>query len=115
MTHKMRTISLIMTILFLTIAAGVLLLHRVEIKEDESSLASHPSSSSIIQETPRLEGPTILQSHCAQCHDVQWLEQIQKTRQGWEQMLIRMEGMGVHLSDQEKVVLLNYLAVADNP
>ena len=65
------------------------------------------------QVTPPQDGSTLLEDHCAQCHTVQLLEQSKKTRTEWENTLGRMEGMGVHLSDTEKVLLLDYLATAD--
>lgn len=67
------------------------------------------------QVTPPQGGLLLLEDHCAQCHAVQMLEQSQKSRTEWEITLARMEGIGVHLSDAEKVILLDYLAVADEP
>lgn len=63
------------------------------------------------QETPALDGPGIIKAHCVQCHPAVWFDKIEKPRTEWEAALSLMEDMGVHLSDTEKDVLINHLAV----
>jgi len=67
--------------------------------------------------SPKLEtlpdGQSLLATHCTRCHLAQKLEQTEKSRTEWEQTLAQMERIGVHLSDSEKVVLLDYLSVND--
>jgi hypothetical protein len=69
--------------------------------------------------SPKLEtlhdGQSLLESHCIQCHNAQWFKQIDKSRTEWEQALARMDRLGVHMSDGEKVVLIDYLSVNDEP
>ena len=67
------------------------------------------------QERPKKDGTALLESHCAKCHLVKWLQQIKKPPGEWEKTLAQMEAMGVHLQDAEKVDLLNYLTDADKP
>jgi hypothetical protein len=59
------------------------------------------------------DGPSLLKSRCAQCHITRSLEQIKKSQAEWETTLAKMETMGVHLDEAEKVVLVEYLAAAD--
>jgi hypothetical protein len=86
-----------------------------EASPDASTGTSTPEEPAVTQVTPLQDGASLLASHCAQCHPGQWLEQISKPRSGWEKTLLQMEEMGVHLSDDEKVILLDYLAVTDEP
>jgi len=73
-----------------------------------------PTGPEAMQVTPLPDRPSLLEEHCARCHDVQWLEKADKPRTGWEQTLTQMESLGVQLSDTEREALLDYLAV-DEP
>jgi hypothetical protein len=69
----------------------------------------------IVQETMRIDGGSILEAHCSQCHLVESLIQINKTPTEWEGVLQQMEMMGVHLAETEKASLLDYLTAAEKP
>jgi hypothetical protein len=56
-----------------------------------------------------------LESHCAQCHVVEGLQQMRKARSEWDYTLTQMEALGASLDEQEKVILLDYLAVTGKP
>jgi hypothetical protein len=91
---------------------------RVEYVDDQTdakTLLSSPIVPIATQRNPPLDGPVLLEEHCAKCHVVQRLEQIEQSRAAWEKILMQMEGMGVHLSDTEKFVLLDYLTGTTNP
>lgn len=64
---------------------------------------------------PMQDGLAILQANCIGCHVTAWFDQFEKSISEWEEVLDQMEAMGVRLSDTEKGILLNYLAVADRP
>ncbi len=64
---------------------------------------------------PPENGSSLLQSRCTQCHELQWLRQVKKTRTGWDETVSQMEWFGVKISDAEKTVLLDYLAGVDEP
>jgi hypothetical protein len=61
------------------------------------------------------EGPSLLQTRCTQCHALQKILQVKKTRTEWENALSKMESFNVKISDAEKKVLLDYLTTVDNP
>jgi hypothetical protein len=61
------------------------------------------------------EGPSLLEFHCTQCHMTQALKKFKKSRSEWEMTLTQMEEFSGHLDDTEKIILLDYLAPADNP
>jgi hypothetical protein len=66
-------------------------------------------------ETALQEGPLLLQTRCTQCHSLQSVLQVKKTRTEWEKTLSKMESFNVKISDAEKKVLLDYLTIVDNP
>ena len=60
------------------------------------------------------DGPSIIASRCTKCHAAQLLNQTEKQRAEWELTLAQMDRMGVHLSDSEKDILLDYLTASDD-
>lgn len=66
-------------------------------------------------ETSFQTGPSLLQTRCTRCHQLQWLQQVNKTRMEWERTLSKMEKFNVKLRDSEKNDLLDYLANVDQP
>jgi hypothetical protein len=87
----------------------------VEGQVEADVLISNSTETATTQMTPELDGQSLLQSRCGRCHVVEKLEQIEKTRSEWEEAVALMKGMGVKLSDAEKVVLLDYLTATDEP
>ncbi|HLO30022.1 MAG TPA: hypothetical protein VK249_12845 [Anaerolineales bacterium] len=75
-----------------------------------STQAPIPSSETALQ-----EGPLLLQTRCTQCHSLQKILQVKKTRTEWEETLSKMESFNVKISDMEKKVLLDYLTIVDKP
>ncbi len=61
------------------------------------------------------DGPTILQNRCTECHSLQPIQQVKRTRVEWEKVLSKMESFGAKISDTEKTILLDYLTSADKP
>lgn len=90
------------------------LAEQVAFQVDTGTVVSTAERPVAPQDMPVQSGLSLLKSHCAGCHLPAWIDQIEKPRAEWEGILERMEAMGVHLSDTENDVLLDYLAVADN-
>jgi hypothetical protein len=63
--------------------------------------------------TTTLQGPSLLAIHCAQCHVIEGLLQIKKSLSEWDYTLTQMETLGADLDEQEKQILLDFLAVTD--
>ncbi len=84
-----------------------------QVKTQVGSLSSSTAIPTSSIEKPIQDGPSLLQAHCTQCHEVQWLQQVKKTRIEWEKALSKMERFNVKISEAEKTVLLDYLAIAD--
>jgi hypothetical protein len=87
----------------------------VEVQDDAGVLITSTIEPPATQVTLLQDGSSLLESHCARCHSTQKITQIKKSYAEWERALAQMEGMGVHLDESEKVVLLNYLAAAGKP
>lgn len=64
---------------------------------------------------PGTDGRFLQEQYCSRCHIFQWIEQTHKSRAEWESTLIQMEKMGVNLSENEKIILLDYLADKNQP
>lgn len=87
----------------------------VEVQIEEQTPMPATVALAMTQEAERQDGPALLKEHCTQCHTAQMLEQINQPRGDWEKALAKMEGFGVTLDEAEKVVLLDYLAVGEQP
>ncbi len=59
---------------------------------------------------PALDGTTLLQERCTQCHDLDRVKQAQKTLAEWETTVQQMRGHGAVLTDEEAQTLVQYLA-----
>ncbi|MBN1815479.1 MAG: hypothetical protein JXA14_26840 [Anaerolineae bacterium] len=62
-----------------------------------------------------VDGQVLLQERCATCHDLVRVTGAKKDRAGWAQSVDRMIGKGAQLSDEERVVLIDYLAEMYGP
>jgi LSD1 subclass zinc finger protein len=67
------------------------------------------------QETSLQDGASLLNSRCARCHTVELIKHTKQTRAEWGNTLAQMKKMGVTLSDDEKIVLMDYLTNVDEP
>jgi cytochrome c5 len=76
--------------------------------DPSTSLLSTPESGINSGEKP-LSGPSIMETHCSECHVIQVLEQNSKSRSDWEITLEKMGDFGLQLSQEEQDILLDYL------
>lgn len=60
--------------------------------------------------TPALDGQTLLQERCTQCHDLGRVEGARKTAEEWKATIERMIGKGAQLNQAEQELLIKYLA-----
>lgn len=88
-------------------AVGALTLHSNLNVQDTPLVAN--------QETSFQDGASLLNSRCARCHTVELIKQTKQTRAEWGNTLAQMEKMGVTLSDDEKIVLIDHLTGVDEP
>ena len=59
--------------------------------------------------SPALDGQTLLQERCTQCHDVGRVESARKTADEWKATVERMVGKGAQLNQQEQEAIIKYL------
>jgi len=62
------------------------------------------------EEPVSVDGGTLLQERCTECHGLERTTSVQKTRAEWESTVTRMVNRGAELSEAEKMVLVDYLA-----
>jgi cytochrome c5 len=62
-----------------------------------------------------LDGKTLLEERCAECHDLGQVERARKTEEGWKATVQRMVGKGAQLSQAEQEVVVQYLAETYGP
>jgi cytochrome c5 len=62
------------------------------------------------QESVSLDGETLLQERCTDCHGLGETTSARKTRAEWDETVTRMISKGAELNDEEKTILLDYLA-----
>ena len=89
------------------VAVGDLIIH--------SNLNVQDTPLVVTQATSLQDGALLLNSRCARCHTVELIKQTRQTRAEWGNTLAQMEKMGVTLSDDEKIVLIDYLTSVDKP
>jgi cytochrome c5 len=62
------------------------------------------------EEAVSVDGETLLQERCTECHGLERTTSVQKTRAEWEDTVTRMVNRGAELTEAEKTVLVDYLA-----
>ena len=61
------------------------------------------------------EGLSLLEERCSVCHPTSRPKSKQKTPEQWETTVNRMMGKGARLSEEEKVILLDFLSKTYKP
>ncbi|NJD03855.1 MAG: hypothetical protein FIA99_14930 [Ruminiclostridium sp.] len=56
------------------------------------------------------DGESILKSSCTKCHDLDKIKDAKKTRDEWQTTIKDMIEAGAKVSDEQKPILLDYLA-----
>jgi cytochrome c5 len=56
-----------------------------------------------------LDGRTIVETKCTQCHDLTRVQTAKKDRSGWEDTVARMESNGLQVTPEEKSAAIDYL------
>jgi hypothetical protein len=62
-----------------------------------------------------IEAEALLQERCTVCHSLRQVEAAQYTQEQWDDTVTRMVGYGAELNDEEKAVLIDYLAQTYGP
>ena len=64
---------------------------------------------------PSGDGTALLEERCTVCHSLDRVTQAQKTREEWEQTVVRMVGKGTQLNADEQATLIEYLTQTYGP
>jgi len=78
-------------------------------------VACGPSTSTTEAPSDVADGATLLEERCTICHGLNRVTQSQKTRDEWEQSVIRMVEQGARLDSDEQERLIDYLAETYGP
>ena len=62
-----------------------------------------------------VDGETLLEERCTECHGLDRTTSQEKTRAEWEATVSRMVNQGAELNEDEKTVLVDYLAETYGP
>jgi cytochrome c5 len=101
-----RKTALLSLTLVLVIAAGLL----VACEGSASTQTTEPEEEQPATSAPSEDGAALLEERCTTCHGLDRTTQAQKTGQEWEETVSRMVGKGAQLSEEEQIVLVEYLA-----
>jgi len=59
------------------------------------------------------DGAGLVSALCGQCHPIQRIETARKDRNGWTAAVARMESHGLHVTDQQRQSIIDYLTKRD--
>jgi hypothetical protein len=62
-----------------------------------------------------IDGETLLQDRCTECHSVSRVTNASKSSDEWEDTVVRMIAHGANLNDEEQAALIDYLAQTYGP
>jgi cytochrome c5 len=65
--------------------------------------------------SPAGDGAALLEERCTVCHGLDRTTSARKTREEWEQTVVRMVGKGAELNEEEQEILIAYLAETYGP
>jgi len=67
------------------------------------------------EESVSIDGETLLEERCTQCHGLDTVTSAQMTRAEWDQTVTDMVNRGAQLNEEEQAVLVDYLAETYGP
>jgi cytochrome c5 len=65
--------------------------------------------------SPAGDGAALLEERCTVCHGLDRTTSARKTREEWEQTVVRMVGKGAELNEEEQEILIAYLTETYGP
>jgi cytochrome c5 len=101
----------ILTLLAAGVAVTVCLVLLAACSSQSSQATQAPQPATELSAgTPASDGATLLETRCSTCHSPDRATSARKTRDQWEQTVSRMIEHGAQLTEEEKTVLIDYLA-----
>jgi hypothetical protein len=74
-----------------------------------------PQEEEPTQPPPTGDGAALLEERCTTCHSLERTTSVRKSRDEWEQTVIRMVSRGAELNAEEQEILIDYLAETYGP
>ena len=81
-----------------------------EITSTQPEGATGNPTETVVSNASSADGKVILESKCVKCHTLDRVTSAKKDQAGWTTTVERMMGKGASLSQEEKVILIQYLA-----
>jgi len=105
----MRTKTVLLTIVLL-LTMGMMLAACGSKSETKATQPSGSTSAPAVS-----DGATLVQDRCTKCHTLERVTSAKKNADQWTQTVNRMISNGAQLTDQEKQVVIDYLAKTYGP
>jgi cytochrome c5 len=81
--------------------------------EAPAATEAPPTEAPEIEEAPvTLDGKSLVEERCTQCHDLGRVERAKKTEEEWKATVERMVGKGAQLNQAEQELVIKYLTEA---
>jgi len=64
---------------------------------------------------PAIDGASLLEARCTDCHSLDRVKQAKKTRDQWAKNVTRMVGKGAQLNAAEQSTVIDYLSKTYGP
>ena len=74
-----------------------------------------PQEEEPTEPSPAGNGAALLEERCTVCHGLDRSTSARKTREEWEQTVVRMVGKGAELNEEEQKILIAYLTETYGP
>jgi cytochrome c5 len=84
-------------------------------EEPTATSTEEPEEEPTEEPAVAIDGETLLEERCTQCHDLERTTQQQKDRAGWTQTVERMVNQGAQLNAEEQAILIDYLVETYGP
>lgn len=74
---------------------------------DLPATAEQPTA---VSSTASLDGAALVQSHCTECHSLNWVKRTHGTVAEWTKIVEKMVEEGLEVTAEEKQAIITYLA-----
>ena len=100
-----RRILAVFTMMLLVLLLGSLLAACGEAKDETAVPTTEQEEATPVT----LDGKSLLEERCTECHDLGRVERARKTEEEWKATVERMVGKGAQLDQAEQALVIKYL------
>jgi hypothetical protein len=74
-----------------------------------------PEPAQPVEEPVSIDGEALLEDRCSGCHALSRVTTASKSRDEWQENVVRMVNIGAELNEEEQAILVDYLAQTYGP